>query len=130
MEADDDLEVFESIASFRGAFPGAVSEEEGNELSRRVSSYVESEISNTFGFSCDDPDDFRGVAERIESLGGDFDVDTGYACAELNDAADEKEAEIEETRDWEPDDEDWGRSAGSGDSFSDGEMESMFRTLE
>lgn len=130
LDAENDLEVFETIVEFMDLFPNSLTEPEIDDLRKNLTQYINEEVTNNFGYSRDSPDDFRANAERIDILGRDLGVDTGSICNKLKDAADEKETQLEETRDWDPDDEMRGVSGGASDSFSDQEMDSMFRTLE
>lgn len=126
----DEIDDYETWAGLLDHFPSLLGPGERRNLTNNLQQFLEDKGPDLFGFSFDDPDDIRGVAERVQILGRDFGVDTQGVCSSIEEAALEQESRIEEARDWEPDEDGCGRSAGSGDGFSDGEMDSMFRTLE
>ncbi|WP_367873590.1 restriction endonuclease [Luteolibacter sp. Populi] len=125
----DDVDNFELIGDLEDAIPGTYTPYEIIQLKQKFHRYLEEKSCREIAGHNDEPDEIRGVADRIESIGRFFELDTQTAETAMKEYADEKEGEIEERRDWEPDDDD--RSIDlSEEHFSDDALDSMFRTLE
>ena len=85
------------------------------------------EIANQdVSYSPDDPDAYRADAYEIEKLAKKFEVDMSDEIKKLEDKARELE---EEQRPDEPDDHEGYGSRGGSDSCSDGDIDSIFSTL-
>ena len=130
VDSPSEIEEFEAIAGLKDSVIGVFSEEEMEDIRTQFDWYLQDNSGNVFGFDFEDPDQIRGVAERIEILGRDLGVDTKGAEADINERADEQQTKIDESRDWDPDDEDRGWGGGSSEQFSNSDLDSMFGTLE
>jgi hypothetical protein len=117
-----DLDDFEALANVVNALPQSfvVSELE----SVRV---AYSEYADQYAAECDltNPDELREQASRISDIGDLLQVDTNTAQETLRQSA--HEIEVEQESRW--DDDDYRRGGGSSDECSDGELDSMFGTL-
>lgn len=129
-EAPNEIAEFETIAALKDSVDGAFSEDELEDIQSKFDWYLQENSGNVFGFDFEDPDQIRGVAERIEILGRDLGVDTKGAEADINERADAQQTKIDESRDWDPDDDDRTRGGGGNDYFSNSDLDSMFGTLE
>lgn len=130
IEAPNEIDDFETIASLKDSVESALSEEELGDIQDKFDWYLQEYSGDLFGFNFEDPDQIRGVAERIEILGRGLGVDTTGAEADINERADEQQAKIDEQRDWDPNDDDRSWGGGSGEQFSDEDLDSMFGTLD
>jgi len=130
LESVDEMEDFEAIVGIKENISGAFSKIEWDYIRSKFKEYLEDKRDELFGFHNDDPDQIRGVGERVEILGRDLNVDTKLVEAYINERADDKQTQIDENQDWDPDDEERPQRGGGIDFFSNSDLESMFRTLE
>jgi hypothetical protein len=117
-----DLDDFESLGRLLTVVPEIFGEGEPEEIRGSYSNFVEKHIVEMGSSS---PDELRNRAYRIGDIGGLLEVDTDIAEEKLRNSADEMEAEEES-----PDDDDERRGSGASSECSDGELDSMFGTLE
>lgn len=117
-----DLDDFETLADLINALP-----ESFDDAEVEPTRMAYTELAETHACECDisNPDELRDEASRINAVGDTLQVDTDFAQDILRERADERERE--EPSNW--DSEDRGRGSGSFDECSDGELDSMFRTL-
>lgn len=89
-----------------------------------------SDFADEYAVDCglSDPEEIRGEASRIESVGDLLGVDTESAQESLRETADEIEREQEQEQEWDSDDGPRG-GGGASDECSDSELDSMFGTL-
>ncbi|HEU5124984.1 MAG TPA: hypothetical protein VFW05_13090 [Verrucomicrobiae bacterium] len=116
-----DLDDFEALAAVIDILPESFNDAEVESV--RV---AYSEFADQHATECDftDPDELREEAYRIGALGDSFRVDTDFAQGALKKKA--NEIEQENPPDWDGDDRGGG---GASDECSDGELDSMFGTL-
>ena len=122
MDEPYDINDFDALASVIDILPESFT---NNELD--IVSNLFSEFVDRYTTDCDstNPDELRNDAYRIGELGTLFKVDTDAAQETLQTYA--QDIEKQESR-WEDDGE--GSSGGSSDECSDGELDSIFKTLD
>ena len=112
-------------------YPGFLESEQVQRLSDEFEVFSDEYASDIAGGNIDglnDPDEIRGMADHIQEVGATFSVDTTKACQKVKDYAHEQEVEQDINRDWDDDDR---RGGGGGDEqCPDGEIDSMFSTLD
>lgn len=118
-----DLDDFETLVAVVSFFPEAFAEDE---LQSARDAY--SEYSARYASECtlQDPEELRNEAMRIGEIGDSLLVDTEWAQDVLKSSAGDIEAE-QESR-WDDADDDR-RGSGSYEECSNGDLDSMFRTL-
>ncbi len=115
------LDDFETLATIIDTLPESFDEAEVESVRAAYSGFADQHA-----IECDftNPDELRDEASRISELGDLLQVDTVFAQDALKEKADE--IEREEPPDWDGDDD---RRGGASDECSDGELDSMFGTL-
>ena len=124
LDRPDDLDEFETIAKLMESLPESFSESERASVQDAYIVFVERFIDK---YDSDSPDDIRDDASRLGNVGDLLGVDTKTEQETLEERAKVIEEEKEMERDWDGDDD--RRGGGSSGECSDGELDSMFRTL-
>lgn len=122
---------FWSVSELVENHPGFLDPEQVQHLSEQYalfSAEYASDIAKGNFDELNDPDEIRGMADRIKEVGATFSVDTTKACASVKEYAHEQEIEQDMNRDW--DDDNRGSGGSSNDQCSDSELDSMFSTLD
>lgn len=119
----DSLESIECFCDFKKYFPEVVTDDIVKSVKDRFIEYTQNDILNCY---YDDPDFYRDDAYKIEELAKQFEVDMSDKIETLQQRAEELEAE--QAPDEEYDHEGYS-SGGSSDYCSDGDIDSMFSTL-
>ena len=123
MHEPSDLDDFETIAKVVNTLPDIFLALEIEEMQETYSDFAR-RYPTRCGFS--NPDELRDAASRVGYVGRLLQVDTDEAQDELKEMA--KEFEQTEGPDWEDDDDRYG-GRDISDECSDGDLDSMFGTL-
>lgn len=118
----DSLGRIECFCDFKDLFPETITNDVVESMKDKFMEVAQQDM----GYSHDDPDYYREDASKIEKLAKQFEVDMSDRIKELEDQARELE---EEQRPDEPDDHEGYGSRGGSDLCSDGDIDSIFSTL-
>lgn len=126
-----DLEDFETLTDVIDAFPDSFEETELNDIRDAYLAFAAqyAEDCAEGKWDTNDPEIIREEASKIENVGDKLGLDTGEAQAMINDFADAKEEDAEARREWGRDEDEGRGNAGSWETCTDDELNSMFGTL-
>jgi hypothetical protein len=124
----DDIDEYEILQSLSEGIPDLFTQSELDDLTEGFTSFADGFAEDTPYSGINNPEHLHEDADRIEALGKFFKADIDEASKSIRDFADNKAGDLDP-----PDD--WGRggghsSGGSGESCSDGDLDSMFNTLK
>lgn len=126
-ESNGELQGYEDILRVQEEIPTAFTESEMIGIGCEFDRFAERYFDELMDADMTDPEEIREAADRFGKVGIFFSVDTTETVQSIKDVADQKEQESDRGGNWDPDGE---RQGGSDvDHFSNGEMDSMFRTL-
>jgi hypothetical protein len=125
MDDPEDLDDFHSLASLINILPKGTFRKSELESIRDAYDHYADRYPSECGLT--DPDELRGDASLIETIGGMLGVDTRGAQESLENTASEIEEEQEHGESDNSDDD--YRGGGSSEECSDSDLDSMFGTL-
>ena len=120
----DSLYDLEEFWEFRDIFPGII---DGALLTSLEAKFIEVAEEDLY-YNPEDPDFYRDDAYKIEKLAKRFNIDMKRRIEALEDRAQELDAE--QPGDPHDDYEGYGGGGGGGEAYSDGDIDSLFGTLE
>ncbi|MBI5568683.1 MAG: hypothetical protein HY914_01940 [Desulfomonile tiedjei] len=92
LERLDDLDDYEVLCDLVNYSSGCLSEEEWEDVKEKFVSSYDGIVDSTYD-GVSEPDEIRRVADQLDSIGGQFDLDVGQDCERLRDHAAEMEGE-------------------------------------
>jgi hypothetical protein len=131
MNQREDLDDFQTLAEVVELLPKSFADSEVEEIRESYTDFATKYATSLAKgkFDIDDPEEIRGEAYRLENVGDLLGVDTDAEQKTIHDFADRKEMELEDRRDWDPDDES-PRGRSLSENCPDSELDSMFGTLK